>query len=296
MSQAARQVETEPALRGLFDHAGMFPPASKHLAAALADAATFPGSLQRPGLVGADLVIAWKDWPRLDGEALRAAGFQGTCRVAVVGATQEQGLEVARAIAGRDAEARRAVRVVSLEVHSDGALDPAVLRPTALAARGVAVFAEPRWPSGRLVKDVGAAAATAKAAGVGLKVRCAGPTATDRPALAACVRAAADAGVPFKATQGLHHPLPRPGFPHGFVNLLAAVRLRQVHGERFGDVEACLGEADPKAFDLRDGIAWRGQHVGAAKLAHLPPFAIGSCSLSEPDDDLVAAFGPPGAR
>lgn len=279
---------TEPALRGLFDHAGMFPPAQLPLAPALKDAASFARRLRRPGLVGADLVISWKDWPQLDAAALAAAGFNGTCKAAVVGVALADGPAVAAQLA------KPGVRVVSLEVHVEGDVDADALRRTVAAARGVPVCIEPRWPAAKVAAHAGHVALVAKACGAGLKVRCAGPTALDRPALAAAVEAAAEAVVPFKATQGLHHPFPRPGFPHGFLGLLAAVRLRQARGKEFGpEVADCLGETDPVAFDFSDGIAWRGEQVTAAELARLPPFAIGSCSLSEPDDDLAHAYGAP---
>ena len=281
---------TEPALRGLFDHAGMFPPAQLDLGPALKDAAAFATRLRRPGLVGADLVVAWKDWPRLDQSALDAAGFAGNCKVAVVGVALADGPAVAAALA----QPKPGVRVVSLEVHADGDVDADTLRRTVAAAGRVPVFLEPRWPPAKVARHAGHVALTAKACGAGLKVRCAGPTALDRPALAAAVEAAAETGVPFKATQGLHHPFPRPGFPHGFLGLLAAVRLRQARGKEFGpEVADCLGETDPVAFDFSDGIAWRGEQVTAAELARLAPFAIGSCSLSEPDDDLAHAYGAP---
>lgn len=290
----AGQAPAEPALRGLFDHAGMFPPAAKPLTEALRDASRFAGTLKRPGIVGADLVVPWKEWPALDDELLRTSGFQRNCRTAVVGVALGQGPAVAQVLGARDGVPLR-LQPVSLEVHAEGDIDPAVLAATVRAARGIPVFVEPRWAPERLAREAGRAANIAKASGAGLKVRCAGPTAADRSALAAAVVAAADAGIPFKATQGLHHPVPRPGFPHGFLGLLAALRLRQSRGAAFRDVEACLGETDPAAFDLSDGIAWRGQRVGAGELARLPVFAIGSCSLDEPDDDLMAAFGPPEA-
>lgn len=284
---------TEPALRGLFDHAGMFPPAQLPLDATLRDAARFPTTLRRPGLVGADLVLAWKDWHSL-GAALDAVALPGPCRVAVVGVPLANGPEVAAQLAGVAAEGR--VRVASLEVHTQADLDAALLRTTVRRAGGIPVYVEPKWPADRVRAQAGKVAGSAWACGAGLKVRCAGPTALDRAALAAAVVAAADARVPFKATQGLHHPVPREGFPHGFLGLLAAVRLRQARGPAFADVEACLAEPDPAAFDLSDGIAWRGQRVPAAELARLPPFAIGSCSLAEPDDDLMQAYGPAAAR
>lgn len=287
MTSVTRQA-TEPALQGLFDHAGMFPPASLALDAAVADAARFPTTLHRPGLVGADLVVAWKDWPQLPA-ALAKAHLKGPARVAVVGVALADGPAVARQLAGA-----KAARVVSLEVHVEGAVDAALVRATVADAGAVPVFVEPKWAPAQLAGEAPAVAALLKAAKAGLKVRCAGPTAVDRAALAAVLDAVADAGIPFKATQGLHHPFPRPGFPHGFLGLLAALRLRQAQGTAFApEVIDCLAETDSVAFDFSDGIAWRGEQVTAAELARLPPFAIGSCSLTEPDEDLAHAYGDP---
>lgn len=97
------------------------------------------------------------------------------------------------------------------------------------------------------------------------------------------------AGVPFKATAGLHHPFPTPSAvgaatEHGFVNLLAAVRLAASGNiDRMTD---CLVDADPASFDLASAT-WR--HLGG----HLPATTvrewltgIGSCSIDEPAEHL----------
>lgn len=276
---------TEPALRGLFDHAGMFPPAEKPFAEALADAARFSSTLDRPGLVGADLVLPWAQWGALTPQALDAAAFVGMCKVALVS------LPLAAAPAALAAAARRdpRIQVVGVEAHFEGRPTPASWPQ---APRGLAVFLEPKWTPQQWLDGAEGLCAQLQVHGLGLKFRCAGATAVDAAALAAIVRAAADAGIQLKATQGLHHPVPRAGFPQGFLGLLAAVRLRQARGAAFGDVEACLAETDVSAFSLRDGISWRGHAVTAQELSKLPPFAIGSCSLDEPDEDLMAAFGP----
>lgn len=284
---------TEPALRGLFDHAGMFPPAQKPLADALADAAGFPATLRRPGIVGANLVLPFGQWPQLDKAALARAGFAGECRTALVGVPLGQALDAARAVALHNQRTLQRP-AVSLEVHADGDIDQAQVKAIVRTAAGVPVYLEPKWTLDALRTEAPRLCRNLKAGGAGLKVRCAGPKALDRPTLAAVVVAAADAAIPLKATQGLHHPVPRPGFPHGFLGLLAAFRLRQERGPAFGQVLACLAETDVQAFDLSNGIAWRGHGVDAATLARLPAFAIGSCSLVEPDDDLMAAFGPGG--
>jgi hypothetical protein len=295
MKSATQRVE--PALRGLFDHAGMFPPATLPFEAVLADAARFPVTLNRPGLLGADLVLAWKDWARLDEAALRKAGFtRRPCRVALVGLTPRDFADAAPAIAPHAPCGSAAVQVVSIEVHVEAPDEERFLRILAawpVESGAGRTYVEPRMPNTQLAPFLPGLARLLAGQGKGLKLRCAGAHSVDRPTLAAAITAVSGERLPFKLTQGLHHPVPRPGFPNGFLNVLAALRLRQKEGARF-DVEmhACLGEQDLHAFSLRDGIAWRGHRVTTDELAHLPLFAIGSCSLGEPDEDLMAAFGP----
>lgn len=286
---SGRSGQTEPALRGLFDHAGMFPPAEKPLAEALADAAAFPRSLRRPGIVGADLVLPWGAWANLTPAALDAAGLKGTCKVAIVGLPLAEAPAALGAARSSLVSASR-IRVVSVEAHAEG--DHAAW-PLPSAVPGLVLYVEPKWTRAQWLPNVGALCRTLKAQGLGLKFRCAGPNAVDAATLAAIVRAAADAGIPLKATQGLHHPVASAKHPHGFLALTAAVRFRQALGPRFDDVEGCLAEPDAKAFEVLDGIRWKAHHVAAGRFATLPAFAIGSCSMSEPDDDLMAALGPP---
>jgi hypothetical protein len=214
-----------------------------------------------------------------------------------VGIAPEDMDEVARAVVGHAPGGRSPIQVVSIEVHVE-ADDEAAFRRRMAAWRlesGIGrTYVEPRMLLHRLVPFLPGLARLLAGRGMGLKLRCAGPHAVDQPALAAAIDAVAAHRVAFKLTQGLHHPVPRPGFPLGFLNALAAVRLRQGLGPDFGLLmPACLAEDDVHAFALRDGIAWRGHAVSAERIAGLPPFAIGSCSLTEPDEDLVAAYGMP---
>jgi hypothetical protein len=120
------------------------------------------------------------------------------------------------------------------------------------------------------------------AAGLRAKVRCGGAAVPPVEALAAFVRRCRALGLPFKATAGLHHPI-RGEREHGFLNLLAASAFA-------GDEEAALAERDPRAFTFDDDrFAWRGRAAGAAELARIRRdlfTGIGSCSISEPVDDL----------
>jgi hypothetical protein len=121
---------------------------------------------------------------------------------------------------------------------------------------------------------------------VAAKVRCGGatPAATPSPeALAAFVAACAGAGVPFKATAGLHHPVRAAGM-HGFLNLLAAACLAHA-GAGEDALAAVLALGDPGAvLETLAGVHPEGVRATRAGLFH----SIGSCSFAEPVDDLRA--------
>jgi hypothetical protein len=129
------------------------------------------------------------------------------------------------------------------------------------------------------------AVAAVREAGAGAKIRCGGTTLPSVEEVAAFIAACRDAGVPFKATAGLHHPI-RSGDRHGFLNLLAAAVFAD------GDLEAIVAEEDPAAFSLdAGGLTVHGQRADAAAIeaARAELFvAYGSCSFSEPVDELIA--------
>ena len=84
------------------------------------------------------------------------------------------------------------------------------------------------------------------------KVRCGGATVPTVAELAAFIRACREAGVPFKATAGLHHPIRRDG-EHGFLNLLAAAGSDDVEDARErrpGRVACGRSEARPQGAAL----------------------------------------------
>ena len=112
--------------------------------------------------------------------------------------------------------------------------------------------------------------------------------------VAAFIRACKEAGVAFKATAGLHHPLrcSKPltyepnaatGTMHGFVNVFLAAALVDY-------AEDILGEADSRSFFFGDdGASWRGHHAGIDDLAAMRRdfgISFGSCSFEEPINDL----------
>jgi hypothetical protein len=110
--------------------------------------------------------------------------------------------------------------------------------------------------------------------------------------------------IPFKATAGLHHPI-RSAHPltyemgsaiatmHGFLNVFLAATLA-FHGSTEKAVLDTLSEEDPEAFRLEeedDVIAWHDHRVTSDQVERARrDFAIsfGSCSFTEPVDDLKA--------
>ncbi|ONF70829.1 hypothetical protein [Amycolatopsis keratiniphila] len=106
----------------------------------------------------------------------------------------------------------------------------------------------------------------------------------DEAELAAAVRAAAGAGVPFKATAGLHHALrntdPETGFEqHGFLNLMLATDAVLTGG----DAEAVLAERDGAV------IAERLRALDADRVAAVRAgfTSFGTCSITDPLTELA---------
>ena len=141
--------------------------------------------------------------------------------------------------------------------------------------------------------------------GARAKVRTGGvtPDAFPPPAhLARFIRACADAGVAFKATAGLHHPIrgefrltyeagSPTGTMYGFLNVFLAAGFA-AQGVPLAELEAMLTESDPASLMFSDrGIAWGGRRLDLDDLRHLRArgaVAFGSCSFSEPVADLGA--------
>jgi hypothetical protein len=136
-----------------------------------------------------------------------------------------------------------------------------------------------------------------KKRGLRAKIRTGGLTADAFPsttAVAQFIRACHDAGVAFKATAGLHHPLRcvKPltyeinspaGTMHGFLNVFLAAAM-------VDHADDILLEEDPRAFTFDDdGVSWRGHRVSTDELATMRrerAISFGSCSFEEPIEDL----------
>ncbi len=137
------------------------------------------------------------------------------------------------------------------------------------------------------------------------KIRTGGVTAGAFPPTAAVVRfmsACIEAGVPFKATAGLHHPL-RAEFPltyapdsprgtmFGFLNVFLAAAF-MADGLDATSAARLLEETNPGSLLVTaDAIEWRGHHLDLAAIEAARRRTIvsfGSCSFTEPIGDLAA--------
>jgi hypothetical protein len=253
----------------LIDHAALFPPASMDMPDAI-EADRRARASEHAWMLDRFICPA----SRL-GELPREAP-----RLSVVLDGGEGDLEgVAEAIA-----AGREVELVEARI------DPAWIPDTQALVREKLTGVQAYWElaPGRGLRG---AVAAVREAGAGAKIRCGGETVPPVEAVAAFVAACRDAGVRFKATAGLHHPI-RLGERHGFLNLLAAAVFAHADGLAEAELTALLAEEDPAAFSVdASGLAVHGLRAGPAAIAAARAelfAAYGSCSFDEPVDDLIA--------
>ena len=269
MSEAKPSDARRALLERLIDHAALFPPASMEMPEAIetdrrARASEHAWMLDRFICPASKLGELPREAPRL---SVVLDGGEGDLET------------VAAAIAdGREVEL--------VEARIDPAWIPDTQALVAEKLAGVQAFWE--LSPGRGLRG---AVAAVREAGAGAKIRCGGAVVPSVEEVAAFVAACRDAGVPFKATAGLHHPI-RLGERHGFINLLAAAVFAHAEGLHEAELAALLGEDDAAAFTVdADGLAMHGLRAGAAAIeaARAELFAAyGSCSFDEPVDDLTA--------
>lgn len=286
---------------GLIDYAGLFPPAKLDMPATVANYAEY-----RTGAHGWMLGRLIVPTARLDEFTTRAADLlpkdadaePWRLSALTAGADDLDGLKndlatiqafnQHHALAARG---RAVVDVIELKAERASAIDPALdVIPDAIEPFfEIAVNRDPR----------GCIAALA-GSGAGAKMRTGGvtlelfPTPSD---VARFIAGCASAGVPFKATAGLHHPFRHashtvPGATEfGFVNIFLAAALTLTEQVTIEDLERILAEeiVDHFVFD-RDSLGWDGLYVSADDLERTrAEFArgYGSCSFIEPIEDLA---------
>ena len=233
-------------LARLIDHAALFPPASMSLEDALAEdrearASPHAEVVSRFVVPAARLGELPPDHPPLSVVLASAADAEAVAEAA--------GVEAVELVLGGPRPQ-----------SSDLVADYRALQPL-----GVETYFELVLDDGWR-DDVPAAIGAVAAVRGRVKLRCGGAVTPSVEQVALVVAACRDAGVPFKATAGLHHAVRR-GDEHGFLNLLAATTAP------LGRLEAVLAEEDPAALELD----------GADRTLFT---SFGSCSWREPIEDL----------
>ncbi|MBN8549432.1 MAG: hypothetical protein J0M12_08970 [Deltaproteobacteria bacterium] len=309
---------------GLFDFAGMFPPASLSFDDALVASSTFAHDLKRPFLVAADMVVGIEHLSRVRPELLHRLGFSThkPFRIAVLGTPLSGSSDLSRSSELdlilqcnredlQDAVKRQVLSyelklTPAIQADSQALLESVRAIQLHLNSAPVKIFLEPDLsvPQWHAVLDIVCGVIKlineeSDSSRIGLKIRGSGPTAVSAAKLATIVQEVASAQLHFKATAGLHHPIVERSRYHnelGFLNLCCALFLRRQLGSAFPEKEvlACLSCERSSDFELNaTGLRWKSYHLNIPMIEELKAnfhFSIGSCSLLEPDQDLLRLF------
>jgi hypothetical protein len=283
----------------LIDYAGLFPPAELTMAEAVKNYAAYHQS-EHNWMLGRFIVPASRldefeqaapeYWPR-DGE-------DGFWKLSVLGGSNLEA-DIAqvnrfsrRHIVGEGAKVM--IDTIEFKVATINAIEAAmrVMHPTLTCFIEIPIGDDPR----ELIKAIGAEGGFAK-------VRTGGVTAEAFPSaenLARFIAICAEEDVGFKATAGLHHPLRsvnrltyKPDGPsalmHGFLNVFLAAAFAQ-NGMDSQQLIELLEETSPAAFRFESGsVYWLDEMLDVGHLRNarnLFAFAFGSCSFTEPVEDL----------
>jgi hypothetical protein len=296
-TSTALRASVRAAFTALIDYAGLFPPATLPPARARAEYESALGGPQA-WMLGRFIVPAVRLFEAADSFnfPLSVIADGDVDVLARLGALRTKGarIEALETPIAKRVSPLRTVLSADEILDVTGELEAAV---TSVGLRDLPVYVEiprtaPWWPMLPAVMDA------LSRMQLRAKLRCGGVTAEAFPSVkdvAEFIEAAARAGVAFKATAGLHHPVRHvdaaTGFTmHGFLNILAAAALApRLIPEMLMQVVA---EEDPAAFTFDDtSFAWRDQRVELAELQRARREAFvgyGSCSFEEPVEDLIA--------
>ena len=301
---------------GLIDYAGLFPPASLDLPPAVAAYARHRRSAEA-GLLARFILPASRLGALV--EAMGEAEVAGPWSLSVLGlppegddwlGTARRTLDAARATEAAHPDRLRCDRF-ELKLPADLARDADALAEALGALNGAfGTGAAPRAalevpfldapdavaPAAQAVADANGRAGRPSFA---LKFRCGGVTPDLVPGvetLATALTEALRTGAPFKATAGLHHPLPNDDEAvgtrmFGFLGVFGGTALARLHGLGPDDLAEILADDDAAAWSVGDDLRWRSLRASAAEVADArqqAALSFGSCSFDEPIDDLRA--------
>lgn len=286
-------------LTGLIDYAGLFPPAQLSMADAVTNYADYLTSPDAWMLGRFVVPVSRLGELEAQAESLAPrAPSEGAWKLsALIGDDLVGDIRAIGELNSRHAaEGAAAMMVDTLELkvgdvdHIERAWQ--VIPSWATAYGEVPITGDPA----PLIAALKAVGGRAKARTGGIVTKAFPPAASLARFIVACARA----GVPFKATAGLHHPL-RGEFRltydatsgsatmFGFLNVFMAGALAY-SGVDVATVAALLDERDASGFVFsEDEVRWREYTVTLDHLAHARTegaIAFGSCSFREPVDDL----------
>lgn len=287
-------------LRDLIDYAGLFPPASLGMAAAVANYDAYLGS-EHSWMLGRLIVPVARLGEfeeavgRLPETKLQEGSHWGLSMLP--GADVAADLSRVREFNDRFASRTR-FKIESIEVRIANAAE--IERLSGLIPSELETYFEIPLTDG-----VGDGIAAVACCGRRAKVRTGGETPDKFPAPESVVefmRLCAASSVAFKATAGLHHPVRSlhrltyqadspSGVMHGFLNVFLGAAFLSA-GMEARLVLELLNEQSAATFRFdAEGVLWREHRLGIGEIAGARrSFAIsfGSCSFTEPVADLRA--------
>jgi hypothetical protein len=286
-------------LGGIVDYAGLFPPAGLDMATSTRNYAKYAEGEHSWALGRFIVPVSRLEEFNFSVADLPAGGGASPWRLsALTGSDLSADLERIRRFnrwqRERDARIRAVIDTVEIKAATPELVAQASREPT----DSLRVFYE--IPIDRDPKElVDAIARTRRSA----KVRTGGVTREAFPAAGDITRfldAALSAGISFKATAGLHHPIrgtrflnyeknAPTGMMHGFLNLFLCAAY-MCAGMSRQEADPIMKEDDAAAFRFDDaGVLWRGHRLSGSDIAAARStfaFSFGSCSFEEPLGDL----------
>lgn len=285
-------------LEEIVDYAGLFPPATLDMAAAIAEYARQRESPEA-WMLGRFVVPLTRllEWEAAAEAVLSTIGEGEPWRLSVLGEAHVAA-PISRRI--RDFNSRFLGRAYIDSAELKAAGPDEVAYAGTLGEDGVAAYVEVPIADDPLPWVEALVRAGARA-----KIRTGGVTAKDFPTakqVARFIRRCVEKRVGFKATAGLHHPLrseyrltyaegAEQGTMFGFLNVFLAAALAKT-GAKEDDLITLLEERDPASIQFGDEtVEWRGRTIDAATLRQTRSrvaVSFGSCSFDEPVDELKA--------
>ena len=286
--------------RGLIDYAGMFPPASRDMAGAVAGYRAARASAE--GWIAGRFLCSATRLEELAG-VLVATMDRGEAPwpIGVVFDTDPATSVAAAAAFHSEMEPAATIELAEIRIPPGSATEAIerLFTTAASVTETVVPFLEvPRDGSiPATVRAIAAVVSDALRPG-GAKLRCGGASPEDFPSteeVAGFIVACTEHDLPFKTTAGLHHPIRHYDenldvMRHGFVNLLtASVAARE--GAGVPAIVAIIAETEPGSFELSfAGVMWQGERVGPNAIGETRSHgfvAYGSCEFDQPVEDLA---------